>query len=122
MTTYTIPSEPAGPLWVTVNGVVSRWTYDACSRRGPWSTSGQSERLYWSELLALGEVSDAHPDLPVDAPLPWTVDGDGDVKAADGHYVDINLHSALMAAFVVRAANAYGEQVAVVEALAQDRA
>lgn len=122
MTTFKIPAPPDGPVWLTdADGVVSRAT-----AVGPdldrWKIGGWPGTHTWPELLALGEVSDVHPDLPADDPLPWRIDQGDVVDATDGA---VDLGAA--ARFIVKAVNAYGERLAgdgddPDRALAQERA
>lgn len=113
MATYTIPPEPDGPLWVTIDGKHQRVTRSAAGN--DWGPI-EYRSVTWPELLALGEVSDVHPDLPADAPLPWTWTG-SEIEDADGGTVarELALNTTLqdeqVMAFVVKAVNAYGERV-----------
>ena len=108
MSTYKIPTAPdVDTVWVSEPGGDRpfRWV-----RAGVNTWRGEDGVIVaWIELLALGEVSDAHPDLPADAPLPWRVDSEDGVVDANEDAVRLGLR---LGPFVVKAVNAYGERVA----------
>jgi hypothetical protein len=108
VTTYKIPAAPdVDTVWLTI---ASGSTIRVCRDGLRWRVPNETVAHTWTELLALGEVSDVHPDLPADAPLPWSWLGQNDgIEDANGDSVYL---SASVGPFLVAAVNAYGERVA----------
>ncbi len=111
MTLYEIPTAPdVDTLWLrrafTHVGApgAERWTR---AGTGTWQAEDSAVAHTWPELLSLGTVSDVHPDLPADDPLPWIWTADG-IEDANADAVRL---SHRVGPFIVKAVNAYGERV-----------
>lgn len=131
MTAYEIPAEPEGSdtLWSRDDGDIVRWTRAFGNIDiGRWMATypdGSTGRAHtWVEVLVLGPVYDQHPDVDGLPPMPWRATTDGgryayDVEDATGRLLfrvtdngtATSEEDARIAAFVVRAVNAYAEQL-----------
>lgn len=71
MTTYQLPPEPAGPVWLDSDRIV-RTPIDTWLRPSDGATWAT-----WTALLSYGEVTDEDPspDPLASWPLPWETDG-----------------------------------------------
>lgn len=127
MTTWRIDPEPdCDRLWVAphdMSGAVEYRRVGTTDRYGTpvavWgSQSGSRDQRTWPGLLALGEVSDTHPDLPRRAPLPWTWDDEDGITDARGNGIDSRDQE--VTSFIVRAANALHKRILAGEEAIED--
>jgi hypothetical protein len=126
MTTFRLPPEPAGPVWLHHPEVgVVRAIRSPGARPGGWvwDVENVPDHVFsWPEMLALGDVQDEHPDLAGLPPFPWAVEtGDVDqvfIENGEGRaFLELPdvLDSYRIAELIVAAVNAYAAQLGAIE-------